>query len=98
MEEDVHEDERHNRAEQRGGFRKLTDDAVHRAGSGEKPDHRIPRRITSQRPPRMLDGFDNVVRTVSLTGVERSTGSEAGRTRPVRTESIRWKVRNDHDS
>ncbi len=98
VEEDVHEDERHNRAEQRGRFRHLAHDAVQRAGSGEEPDHRIPRRITSQRPPRMLDGFDDVVRTVSLTGLERSTGGEAPGARPVWAEPIRWNVRNDHDS
>ena len=45
----------------------------------------------------MLDGFDNVVWTVSLAGVEDFTGGEAGGARPTRAEPIRGKVRNDHD-
>jgi hypothetical protein len=46
----------------------------------------------------MLDSFDNVVGAVSLMGVERSSGGEAGGARPVSAEPIRWNVRNDHDS
>ena len=60
--------------------------------------HRIAGRITSQHPPRMLNGLDDVVRTVSLMGLEDSTGGEARGMRPVRAEPIRWKVRNDHGS
>lgn len=46
----------------------------------------------------MLDRFDDVVRTVSLTGLERSTGGKAGGARPIGAEPIRGNVRNDHDS
>ncbi len=73
-------------------------ETVHRAGSGEEPDHRIRRRITSQGPPGMLDSFDNIVWTVLLAELKRSTGGEAGGAKPVGAESIRWNVRNDHDS
>jgi hypothetical protein len=46
----------------------------------------------------MLNGFDDVVRTVPLTGLERSTGGEARGVRPIRAEPIRRNVRDDHDS
>jgi len=42
----------------------------------------------------MLDGFDDVVRTVLLTGLERSTGGKTPRARPVWAEPIRWNVRS----
>jgi hypothetical protein len=84
VQEDVHEDERHNRAEQRGRLPHLAHDAVQRAGSREEPEHRIPRRITSQRPPRML-AADGVVSDRTLTGLELDCG-EAGGDNPGRAD------------
>jgi len=45
----------------------------------------------------MLDRFDDVVRAVSLPGLERLTGRETFGARPFWAEPSGWNLPSDHD-